>query len=121
MHVKLIDLNVRVLDMEPAPIYREATFKGLGAMPICEGATPLVNPVNVKTYKIRSIHRGHLEQRIAIRDEDNKLLEDLMLIKQGEIDDRVYMAERAGRESGYVNCRASIKSLPWYKRLFNQF
>lgn len=66
---------------------------------------------------ISEITNGFGRKKVAIRNEHRGILDELLFLRKGEIDDMRYMA----KVEGGAQTRLNIEKLPWYKRLFNKF
>lgn len=117
MKVTFVDIETTVRDVEPRESFDIATYKGLEPRVMGAEEAMYVNPVHKKTYRVKISYRHWPRVKYALTEDSWAILDELMGIRVQDLSDNVFEKIQLAKLS---EC-SRIKSLPWYKRLFNKF
>lgn len=121
-----IDIKQTWVDFKHG-IYREAVYDQMNAMFLEEGKTLDIATFKENTYyPVKVYEPGYLETKTyLVRTDEQDIFRDLMTIQQNTLNEAVEKAVQKKWEIRHYQIeseeRKLIKSLPWYKRLFNNF
>lgn len=134
--VKKIEIETRELSTS-MPYYREAIHMGMSVVSLKEGEMPSEYSVTTreKVYERMQIHNPDTKEikNYFVNIDDRHLWNEIIHVSDGFINQKINVAVRKfkkdfimyalpkEKERTYHATVVMIKSIPWYKRLFNRF
>lgn len=117
MQAAIIEIKKELIETDQ-PIYRVINYKPINEI-MSEGADigQFTTTAENITYVLKSVSNGYEKRNYFVRENDQKIFNDLLAISDGDIKKNFYKGERRGKLY-MLNLFIGFLKLPWYKRLF---